>query len=195
MKTILVIEDEPEMLRNMVTILQMEGFKTFAAKDGNIGVAVGKRELPDLVLCDVMMPELDGYGVLAAFRADPVTVGLLFIFLTARGEKSDVRSDMNLGADDYHVSPRLPVFFYRFSNCTVRVKATELNDRIVFGTRPSADSSTAFRAQDESSKPASKRSNFHLPQACNRRRFHLESLAQSRWKLRRQITSVRAVRK
>lgn len=104
-KTILVIEDEPEMLRNILTILEMEGFATLRATNGREGVALAKKNLPDLVLCDVMMPELDGHGVLNALRTNEATVGLPFIFLTARGEKSDVREGMNCGADDYLTKP------------------------------------------------------------------------------------------
>ncbi len=105
MKRILVIEDEPEMLRNMVTILGMEGFATYKAANGRIGVELARRELPDLAVCDVMMPELDGHGVLEALRAHPDTVAIPFIFLTAKGEKTDVRYGMNLGADDYLTKP------------------------------------------------------------------------------------------
>ena len=64
-----------------------------------------KRKRPDFILCDVMMPELDGYGVIAALRADPETVRFPFIFLTAKGEKPDIRAGMNLGADDYLTKP------------------------------------------------------------------------------------------
>ncbi len=105
MHTILVIEDEPEMLRNMITILRMEGFKPVKAENGRQGIEAARREKPDLILCDVMMPELDGYGVLEALRADAGTVGIPFVFLTAKGEKSDVRAGMNLGADDYLAKP------------------------------------------------------------------------------------------
>jgi DNA-binding NarL/FixJ family response regulator len=105
MKRILVIEDEPEMRRNLVTILRMEKFQPIAAENGRVGVQLAKKEKPDLILCDVMMPELDGYGVLAALRADPKTVAIPFIFLTAKGEKPDIRTGMNLGADDYLTKP------------------------------------------------------------------------------------------
>jgi DNA-binding NarL/FixJ family response regulator len=104
-KTVLVIEDEPEMLRNITTILEMEGFRTLRAANGRAGVELARARRPDLVLCDVMMPELDGHGVLAALRADAETIATPFIFLTARGEKSDVRAGMNLGADDYLSKP------------------------------------------------------------------------------------------
>lgn len=105
MKRILVIEDEPEMRRNLLTILRMENFVPLGAENGRVGVELALKEKPDLILCDVMMPELDGHGVLAALRADPRTNATPFIFLTARGEKPDVRSGMNLGADDYLTKP------------------------------------------------------------------------------------------
>ena len=105
MTRILVIEDEPQMRRNMLTVLKHEGFEGWGAKDGHEGVALAKRELPDLILCDVMMPGLDGYGVLAALRAERATETIPFIFLTARGEREDVRSGMNTGADDYLTKP------------------------------------------------------------------------------------------
>jgi DNA-binding NarL/FixJ family response regulator len=105
MKKILVIEDEPEMRRNLVTILRLEKFQPSAAANGRAGVEAARKETPDLVLCDVMMPQLDGYGVLKELHNDPATMNVPFIFLTARGEKTDVRSGMNLGADDYLTKP------------------------------------------------------------------------------------------
>ena len=105
MKKILVIEDEPEMRRNLTTVLRLEKFEPLAAGNGREGVELARKQRPDLILCDVMMPELDGYGVIAALRADATTVGIPFIFLTAKGEKPDVRMGMNLGADDYLTKP------------------------------------------------------------------------------------------
>jgi len=102
---VLVIEDEPEMRRNLLTVLRLEKFHALAAENGRIGLELVKKERPDIVLCDVMMPELDGYGVLQALRNEPATSSLPFIFLTAKGEKGDVRSGMNLGADDYLTKP------------------------------------------------------------------------------------------
>jgi DNA-binding NarL/FixJ family response regulator len=104
-KRILVIEDEPEMLRNMLTILKMEGYKTLSAENGRLGLEIAARERPDMILCDVMMPELDGYGVLEALRASEDTMAIPFLFLTARAEKQDLRTGMNLGADDYLTKP------------------------------------------------------------------------------------------
>ncbi len=105
MKTILIIEDEPEMRRNLATILRLEKYHPVSAENGRAGVEAALREMPDLILCDVMMPELDGYGVLRELRADKATEATPFIFLTAKGEKPDIRSGMNLGADDYLTKP------------------------------------------------------------------------------------------
>jgi DNA-binding NarL/FixJ family response regulator len=105
MKRILVIEDEPEMRRNLLTILKLERFHPVGAENGRVGLQLARSEKPDLILCDVMMPELDGHGVLSALRKDPTTVTTPFIFLTAKGEKVDQRSGMDLGADDYLTKP------------------------------------------------------------------------------------------
>ena len=105
MKTILVIEDQPLMRRKTLTILQMEGFTVLEAASGADGIRLALDELPDLVLCDIMMPGRDGYDVLQAVRANRATATTPFIFLTSKGEKTDVRDGMNLGADDYLVKP------------------------------------------------------------------------------------------
>src|SRR5262245_66356518 len=105
MKKILVIEDEAETLENLVLMLEMEGFKPLSAPNGKVGVAVARKELPDVILCDVSMPELDGYGVLEALRGNEATVSIPFIFLTAKTDKKDLRTGMNLGADDYLTKP------------------------------------------------------------------------------------------
>src|SRR5579862_5806519 len=102
---ILVIEDEPEMRRNLMTILRLEKFDVHGAENGRIGVEVALREKPDLIICDVMMPELNGHSVLEKLRAQSATASTPFIFLTAKGEKNDVRAGMNLGADDYLTKP------------------------------------------------------------------------------------------
>jgi DNA-binding NarL/FixJ family response regulator len=105
MKKILVIEDEPEMRRNITTLLRYYDYEPIAAENGRVAVEMARREKPDLILCDVMMPELDGYGVLHALQSDASLARIPFIFLTAKGEKDDLRSGMNLGADDYLTKP------------------------------------------------------------------------------------------
>src|SRR5262245_774646 len=105
MKKILVIEDEPEMRRNISALLRYHDYEPISAENGLQGVEAARREKPDLILCDVMMPELDGYGVLHALQMDAALAPIPFIFLTAKGEKDDLRSGMNRGADDYLTKP------------------------------------------------------------------------------------------
>ena len=105
MKKILVIEDEPAMRSNLRDILELENILPVLAANGQEGIAAARRELPDLILCDVLMPKQDGHEVLAALRADAATARIPFVFLTAKGEHADVRAGMNLGADDYLIKP------------------------------------------------------------------------------------------
>ncbi|HWD21192.1 MAG TPA: response regulator transcription factor [Verrucomicrobiae bacterium] len=105
MKKILIIEDEPEMRRNITQLLRFHGYESSAAADGQEGLDLARRAPPDLILCDVMMPVLDGYGALRLLHMDPLLARIPFIFLTAKGEKDDLRSGMNLGADDYLTKP------------------------------------------------------------------------------------------
>jgi len=105
MSKILIIEDQPQMRKNLTTILEMEGFQVISADNGRLGVKLAKSEAPDLILCDVMMPELDGFSVLQALRAHPPSATVPLIFLTAKGDKLDQRTGMNLGANDYLTKP------------------------------------------------------------------------------------------
>ncbi|MCT7987393.1 EAL domain-containing response regulator [Laspinema olomoucense] len=105
MTKILVIEDTSEILNNILDFLEAEDFEGSGATNGREGVELAKSEGFDLIICDIMMPELDGYGVLQALRADANTVNIPLIFLTAKGDRSDVRQGMNLGADDYLTKP------------------------------------------------------------------------------------------
>jgi DNA-binding NarL/FixJ family response regulator len=105
MKTILIIEDQAPMRRNLALLLELEGYKTVTAQNGRLGVELALKEPPDLVLCDVMMPEMDGHGVLQALRDNKQTATVPFIFLTAKGDRSDIRIGMNFGADDYLTKP------------------------------------------------------------------------------------------
>ena len=105
MKKILVIEDEPEMRRNLTKLLRYHDYEPIAAGNGREGIEAARQHMPDLILCDVMMLELDGHGVLQALQTEASLVRIPFIFLTARGEKDDLRCGMNLGADDYLTKP------------------------------------------------------------------------------------------
>lgn len=105
MKKILVIEDEEFVRENIVELLEAEGFEVYNAENGCLGIDVAKSKIPDLILCDVMMPGLDGLGVLATLRKDAILAAIPFIFLTAKAAKSDFRQGMELGADDYITKP------------------------------------------------------------------------------------------
>jgi CheY-like chemotaxis protein len=90
---------------NLTTILRLEKFHPLPAENGPVGVELAKTEKPDLILSDIVMPELDGYGVIAALRANRDTLSIPFIFVTAKAEKRDIRTAMKLGADDYLTKP------------------------------------------------------------------------------------------
>lgn len=104
-KSILVIDDNTALRENTAEILELAGYKTFTAENGKQGVDVALSEKPSLIVCDIMMPELDGYGVLHLLRKHPETQNIPFIFLTAKTERSDMRKGMDLGADDYVTKP------------------------------------------------------------------------------------------
>ncbi len=105
MKKILLIEDNPDVRENTSEILSLANYEVVTAENGKIGVELAQKEKPDLIICDIMMPELDGYGVLHILSKKPETAIIPFIFLTAKTEKLDLRKGMNLGADDYLTKP------------------------------------------------------------------------------------------
>ena len=105
MKTILLIEDNPEILANTGELLEMAGYTVLLAENGQVGVKTALATKPDLVVCDIMMPVLDGYGVLQIFNLHPQLASVPFIFLTAKTERTDLRRGMELGADDYLTKP------------------------------------------------------------------------------------------
>jgi len=105
MTTILVIEDVESLREEILETLSYEGFDVLGAENGVVGVQMAKTYIPDLIICDIAMPELDGYGTLVALREEPKTSMIPFIFLTAMTEKGDMRQAMQLGADDYLTKP------------------------------------------------------------------------------------------
>ncbi|MDB4534818.1 response regulator [Vicingaceae bacterium] len=104
-KNILLIEDNLEMRENTSEIMELANYNVITALNGKDGVEKAKKHLPDLIICDIMMPEMDGYGVLYILSKDPSTCAIPFVFLTAKAEKSEFRKGMNLGADDYVTKP------------------------------------------------------------------------------------------
>lgn len=105
MKKILIIEDDTIMRENTAEILELSHYEVMTAPNGKVGAMLAKEKKPDLIVCDIMMPELDGYGVLHILSKDPKTASIPFIFLTAKAEKSEMRKGMELGADDYLTKP------------------------------------------------------------------------------------------
>lgn len=104
-RTILIIDDNEDIRENTAEILSLGGYKTLTAENGKRGVEAALQEKPDLIVCDIMMPELDGYGVLHLLRKNPETENIPLIFLTAKAERSDLRKGMEMGADDYITKP------------------------------------------------------------------------------------------
>lgn len=105
MKKILIVEDSEPVRENLREILMLNGYMVVTASDGKAGVETALRETPDLILCDVMMPELDGFEVYNAVSRHPLTSDIPFIFLSALTEREDIRRGMTLGADDYVTKP------------------------------------------------------------------------------------------
>lgn len=105
MAKILVIEDELFVRENIVDLLEAEDFEVFSTANGILGILWAKENIPDLVICDVMMPEISGHDVLAEMREIPETTLTPFIFLTAMSDRNDIRNGMELGADDYLTKP------------------------------------------------------------------------------------------
>lgn len=104
-KKILVIEDQPDVRENLMELLELSNYEVVGAENGKSGVKLALECRPDLILCDIMMPEMDGYEVLYLLGKNPSTAQVPFIFLTAKSEKSDFRKGMNMGADDYITKP------------------------------------------------------------------------------------------
>src|SRR5690554_4402087 len=105
MKRILIIEDDTVLRENIAELLSLAHYEVYNASDGKKGVNTAKQLLPDVIICDIMMPELDGYGVLETLSQDAATMQIPFIFLSAKTERQDIRKGMDLGADDYIVKP------------------------------------------------------------------------------------------
>ena len=132
-QNILLIEDNPEMAENITTILQLAGYNVVHRANGKSGIDQVKQKPPDLILCDIMMPELDGYGVAHILNNSPDTASIPFIFLTAKTDLSDFRKGMSLGADDYITKPFDDVELLKVIE--MRLKKNELL-KTNFGNKP-----------------------------------------------------------
>ncbi len=105
MKTVLLIEDDTALRENTAELLELSDYNVITSPNGKIGITKAKEEKPDIIVCDIMMPEVDGYGVLEALSHDTNTNQIPFIFLSAKTEHKEIRKGMDLGADDYLTKP------------------------------------------------------------------------------------------
>jgi DNA-binding response OmpR family regulator len=105
MTKILIIEDNVDIRENTAELLELSGYLVEKASDGIEGVRLAKLSTPDIVICDIMMPHLDGYGVLQVFSSNEILSKVPFIFLTAKTDRADMRKGMEMGADDYLTKP------------------------------------------------------------------------------------------
>ena len=134
MKKILVIEDSRDILENIAELLELSNYQVIRAENGKEGIEQALLHKPDLILCDIMMPGVDGYGVLHMVRKNPDLQEIPFIFLTALTEKVEVRKGMSLGADDYISKPFDPTDLLNAVECRIR-KAEEIKKRRCEGLR------------------------------------------------------------
>src|SRR6187431_2583645 len=123
-RKILVIEDNVEMCENIASILKLANYQVITANSGRMGIELVQQHQPDLIVCDIMMPDLDGFGVLHILNKDPLTANIPFIYLTAKSEQKDFRAGMNLGADDYITKPFDGIEL--FNAIELRLKKNEL---------------------------------------------------------------------
>jgi CRP-like cAMP-binding protein len=105
LNTILLIEDDTALRENTAELLELANYDVYTAANGKLGIEAAKAKLPDVIVCDIMMPEVDGYGVLEAVSMDPTTMHIPFIFLSARADHKEIRTGMDFGADDYLTKP------------------------------------------------------------------------------------------
>ncbi|WP_114937753.1 response regulator transcription factor [Mucilaginibacter endophyticus] len=105
MKKVLVIEDNQDIRENTCELLELEGYKVLTAEDGEAGLQLARDWLPDIILCDIMMPMANGYEVFRALKSLPITATIPFIFLTANAEKKEMETGMHLGANGYVCKP------------------------------------------------------------------------------------------
>jgi CheY-like chemotaxis protein/CRP-like cAMP-binding protein len=166
MNTVLVIEDNQEMIENIEAILRLGKYNVLTAFNGKAGVEVAQQHHPDLVLCDIMMPELDGYGVLHLLSKDPDTANIPFIFLTAKADKTDFRVGMNLGADDYVTKP-----FDGFDLLKVVEMRLKKNEMIISTYKNDLDGVNSFFNQAKELKEFQKLSEKRHVRLCHKKEF------------------------
>ena len=148
MRTVLIIEDEQQTRNIFLKCLEFEGFQAFGASNGTKGITLAQNHHPDLIVCDIMMPDMDGYSVLSALRRSQMTASIPLIFLTAKVTMGDLRRGMEMGADDYLTKP-----------CTVEQFLAAINARLkrhkelslLYGQGSAVKASQHARSQENAS--------------------------------------------
>jgi len=118
MKTVLIIEDNLAIRENMAEMLELEGYKVFVASNGEKGKALARKKLPDIILCDIMMPEINGHEVFNQLKQDSTTADIPFIFVSAKVEKKEIQAGLDIGANGYVGKPfSLKVLIKKLKRC------------------------------------------------------------------------------
>ncbi|MEH1869831.1 MAG: response regulator [Nostoc sp.] len=154
MKKILVIEDQEDIRSIIVEMLTAEGFYVIDAENGQVGINLLKTEIPDLIICDITMPNLDGYEVVTWSRENPETEAIPFIFLTAKASQSDIRQGIELGADDYLIKPftradLLGAIITRFEKQEIINRQTQNKINKYYNSIPQSASNELFNPLDD----------------------------------------------
>jgi CRP-like cAMP-binding protein/ActR/RegA family two-component response regulator len=179
-KKVLIIEDNEDIRENLAEILELAGYEAFTAENGKIGVEQAEKIMPDLILCDVMMPVLDGFGVLSILNKKPQTADIPFIFLTAKAEKADFRYGMNLGADDYITKPfesneLLQVVSLRLSKSEKIRKSFDTNKDInTFINEAKGAEALKSLANERETRPFSKKTHVYTEGSVPRYLYFIE---------------------
>jgi DNA-binding LytR/AlgR family response regulator len=143
MKKVLIVEDDENILSNVSYLLNANGYETITAKDGLEGFNLAKKNIPDMIISDIMMPEIDGYELKKKLNASKKTSSIPFIFLTAKADMQDLRAGMNIGADDYIVKPfksrelleTIEVRFRKLSELEKRFEPAEGHEKFKYDDR------------------------------------------------------------
>lgn len=144
MTKILVVEDELDVRENLQEILELEDFTVVVAANGKIGCNLAQQHIPDIIICDIMMPELDGYSVIKTIRADSIVKDAYFIFLSAKFTKEDREYGLQLGANDYITKPFTPKSIRETIS-----RAKKKSSPVIGGTSNSPDFSSYFRQRND----------------------------------------------
>lgn len=148
MKKILVIEDEQPVRTGIRDLLELKDYNTFTTDCGAEGIKLAKEIQPDLIICDILMPEIDGYEVLRQLNQDAATAAIPFIFLTAKAEMSDLRKGMNMGADDYIIKPFLSANLYSAIEARLERKEKLINSSAPVKQPPQEDTGSKGHVTD-----------------------------------------------